>query len=113
MEDELGKASEGQDRLERAKDRLDTKVAEIGQAELDKQEDEQHADQAQGQQDNAEGNVDEAVEADPMEHGTPLLVLHLEALLFFRRFCGSRDISGCRHKWFSKSILCIPCPNCA
>ena len=71
MEDELGKISEGQDRLDRARDCLDTNVAEIGQAELDKQEDEQNADQAQGQEDNAEGNVDEAAEADPMDHGTP------------------------------------------
>ena len=70
MEDELGKTIEGQVRLECAKDRLDTRVAEIGQAELDTQEDEQNADQAQGQEDNAEGNVDEAVEANPMEHGT-------------------------------------------
>ena len=37
MEGELVKTSEGQDRLDRAKDRLDTKVAEIGQAELDRQ----------------------------------------------------------------------------
>ena len=37
MEGELTKTSEGQSRLDRAKDRLDTKVAEIGQAELDKQ----------------------------------------------------------------------------
>ena len=44
MEGELTKTSEGQDRLDRAKDRLDTKVAEIGQAELDKQAevDEEH-----------------------------------------------------------------------
>ena len=48
---------------------MDTKVAEIGQAELDKQENEQSADQAQGQ--NAEGQVDGTVEADPMEHDTP------------------------------------------
>ena len=67
MEDELGKTSEGQDILERAKDRLDTKVAEIGQAEHDKQLDEQNADQAQGQEDNAEGNFEESDEADPME----------------------------------------------
>ena len=68
---ELVKTSEGQDRLERAKDRLDTKVAEIGQAELDKQENEQNADQAQGQEDNAEGQIDETVEADPTEHDSP------------------------------------------
>ena len=44
MEGELTKTSEGQNRLDRAKDRLDTKVAEIGQAELDKQAeiDEEH-----------------------------------------------------------------------
>ena len=37
MEEELEQTSEGQNRLNRAKDRLDTKVAEIGQAEIDKQ----------------------------------------------------------------------------
>ena len=38
MEGELTKTfEEGQNRLDRAKDRLDTNVAEIGQAELDKQ----------------------------------------------------------------------------
>ena len=37
MEEELTKTAEGQVRLERAKDRLDTKVAEIGQAEIDRQ----------------------------------------------------------------------------
>ena len=64
--------SEGQDRLERAKDRLDTKDAEIGQAELDKQEDEQNVDQAQGQEDDADGNVEEADETKPTEQGTPV-----------------------------------------
>ena len=71
MEDELGKTFEGQDRLERAKDRLDPRVAEIGQAELDKQEDEQNADQAQDQEDDAEGNVEEADETTRMEHCKP------------------------------------------
>ena len=47
IEEELGKTSEGQDRLGRAKDRLDTRVAEIGQAELDKEHDEPKTDQAQ------------------------------------------------------------------
>ena len=36
METELSKTSEGQERLGRAKDRLDVRVAEIGQAEIDK-----------------------------------------------------------------------------
>ena len=43
---------EGQDRLERAKDRLDTKVAESGQAELDK------------------GNVEPETETTPVEVNT-------------------------------------------
>ena len=34
---ELSKTSEGQERLGRAKDRLDIRVAEIGQAEIDKE----------------------------------------------------------------------------
>ena len=37
MEEALSKAPEGQERLGRAKDRLDTKVAEMGQAEIDEQ----------------------------------------------------------------------------
>ena len=37
MEEALSKTSEGQERLGRAKDRLDTKVAEMRQAEIDKQ----------------------------------------------------------------------------
>ena len=36
MESELSKTSDGQERLGQAKDRLDTRVAEIGQAEIDK-----------------------------------------------------------------------------
>jgi hypothetical protein len=49
MEGELTKTSDGQDRLDRAKDRLDTKAAEIGQAELDKQAkvDEEHLPEGQ------------------------------------------------------------------
>ena len=39
MENELSKTFDGQDRLERANDRLDTWMAEIGQAELDKEDD--------------------------------------------------------------------------
>ena len=57
MEEGLSKTSEGQDRLGRAKDRLDTRVAEIGQAELDKKNDEQKTNQAQ--EDNVEGDVNE------------------------------------------------------
>ena len=34
---ELNKTSDGQDRRNRAKDRLDTRVAEIGQAEIDRE----------------------------------------------------------------------------
>ena len=37
METELSKTSEGQERLGRAKDGLDIRVAEIGQAEIDKE----------------------------------------------------------------------------
>ena len=44
MEEELSKTSDGQDRLERAKDRLDTRVAEIGQGELDKEANEPRVD---------------------------------------------------------------------
>ena len=36
MEEQLEKTPEGQNRLNRAKDRLDTRVAEIGQAEIDR-----------------------------------------------------------------------------
>ena len=45
MEDELSKASDGQDRLERAKACLDTGWAEIGQAELDREKAEPETDQ--------------------------------------------------------------------
>jgi hypothetical protein len=39
-----------------------------------------------------------------------LLVLYRGSFLsFFRRFCGSREIFGCLHKWFSKFILCTLC----
>ena len=41
MEEQLEKTPEGQVRVNRAKDRLDTKVAEIGQAEIDKANEEQ------------------------------------------------------------------------
>jgi hypothetical protein len=70
MEGELTKTSEGQNRLDRAKDRLDTKVAEIGQAELDKQAevDEEHVpDQnIENEDDVAElfGNFDDAPEVE-------------------------------------------------
>ena len=63
MERELVTTSEGQDRLDRAKDRLDTKVAEIGQAELDKQPevDEEHkADQGTVPDQNVENEDDDA-----------------------------------------------------
>ena len=65
-EDELGKTSEGQDRLERAKDCLDARVAEIRQAELDRAADEPRVDQAPGRED-VEGNTEEAEENTPMD----------------------------------------------
>ena len=37
MEEALSKTPGGQERLGRAKDRMDTKVAEMGQAEIDEQ----------------------------------------------------------------------------
>ena len=70
MENELSKTSDGQDRLESAKDRLDTRVAEIGQAELDTDNDEPKTDQAQ--EDNVEGNVNEAEVTAPMDQGSPV-----------------------------------------
>ena len=55
METELSKTSEGQERLGRAKDRLDTRVAEIGQAEINREEIEHESNQAP-QQDNINEN---------------------------------------------------------
>ena len=46
MEKELSKISGGQERLCRAKDRSDTRVSEIGQAEIDKEANEQNNNQA-------------------------------------------------------------------
>ena len=66
MKIELGKASEGHDSLDRARDRLDTRVAEIGQAKLDRQEDEQKVDQASVQEGNVEGYVEQAEETAPI-----------------------------------------------
>ena len=65
-EDELGKTSEGQDRLERAKDRLDTRMAEIGQAKLDRAADEPREDQIPGRKD-VEGSTEEAEENTAMD----------------------------------------------
>ena len=64
----MSKTSEGQKRLERAKDRLDTRVAEIGQAELDKENDEPEAEHQQADTAPVEGNIDEA----PMDQGSPV-----------------------------------------
>ena len=72
MEEELSKTSDGQDRLDRANDRLDTRVAEIGQAELDREENERKVDQAPVQEDNLEGSVEEAEGTAPMEQGAPI-----------------------------------------
>ena len=54
MEEALSKTSKGQEKLDRAKDRLDTKVAELGQAEMDKENVEPETDTAL-----ANGNNDE------------------------------------------------------
>ena len=71
MEDELKKTSEGQNRLDRAKDRLDTKVAEIGQAEIERANNEQNIDKAQD--DIVEGFLPETVVTDQkMEMRTTL-----------------------------------------
>ena len=78
METELSKTSDGQDRLDRAKDRLDTRAAEIGQAKLDREENQQKDDQVPQQEDNIEGAVEageevgEAEEIAPMDQGSPI-----------------------------------------
>ncbi len=66
MEGQLEKTPEGQGRLNRAKDRLDTKVAEIGQAAIDRANDEQKIDKAQD--DTVEGLVPETVITTLMEN---------------------------------------------
>ena len=48
-----------------------TRVAEIGQAKLDRQEEEQKVGQAPVQEDNVEGNVEEAEESAAMDQGNP------------------------------------------
>ena len=70
MENELSKTFDGQDRLERTKDRLETKVAEIGQAELDKEHGEPKT--HQNQEDIVESDVNEAEVAAPMDQGSPI-----------------------------------------
>ena len=54
-EAELNKTSDGQDRLDSAKDRLDTRAVEIGQAELEKEENDQQGDPVPQQKQNPEG----------------------------------------------------------
>ena len=70
MEEDLSKTFEGQGRLGRAKDRLDTRVAEIGQAEIDRANDEQKIDKAQD--DIGEGVVPETMITAPMDQGSPV-----------------------------------------
>ena len=70
MENELSQTSDGQDRLERAKDHVDTRVAEIGQAELDKENGEPKTDQAR--EDIVEGEVNEADVTALMDQGSPV-----------------------------------------
>ena len=63
MEEALSKTSEGQERLDRAKDRLDTKVAEIGQAEMDKENVEPETETAP---------ADLTIDETPMDQGSPI-----------------------------------------
>ena len=74
METELGKTSEGQERLGRAKDRLDIRVAEIGQAEIDKESGEQGNNQEPQQEDINENSNDPdgAGGVEPMVQGSPM-----------------------------------------
>ena len=74
METELGKTSDGQERLGRAKDRLDTRVAEIGQPEIDKEANEQENNQAPQQEDTNENSNDleGAGGVEPMVQGSPI-----------------------------------------
>ena len=74
MEAELSKTSEGRERLGRAKDRLDTRVAEIGQAEIDKEANEQDSNQAPQQEDTNENSNDPegAGGVEPMAQGSPI-----------------------------------------
>ena len=74
METELSKTSDGQERLGRAKDRLDTRVAEIGQAEIDKEAVEQDKSQAPQQEDTNENskNLEGAGGVEPMVQGSPI-----------------------------------------
>ena len=74
METELGKTSEGQERLGRAKDRLDIRVAEIGQAEIDKESGEQGNNQEPQQEDINENSIDPegAGGVEPMVQGSPI-----------------------------------------
>ena len=73
METELSKTSDGQERLGRAKDRLDTRVAEMGQAEIDKESGEPANIQEPQQEDINENTIvpEEARGVEPMAQGKP------------------------------------------
>ena len=58
MDAELNTTSDGQDRLNRAKDRLDTRVAEIGQAKIDRENIERE-NNPKPQQENISENINE------------------------------------------------------